>query len=286
MRNQFLDDVERFEALLHKAPLDATTPSAQAQPLAATAPSAGVCMLVSPHPDDEAISGALAWRLRHEAGWRVINVAVTLGSRLDRRAQRWAEAQACCSELGFELLAASGHEAQGLEGITPDDAQRNTAPWQDAVQALRTLLETHQPRVLICPHALDGHKAHIATSLLTQQALQAWSPEQVHLLLSEYWNTQMDPRLAVGLSAHQVAALMQGLACHAGEISRHPYHRLLPAWFADSARRGAERVNPPGSAALDFSFASLYGWRTWRSGAWHDAAPMIWPPKVDASHPF
>lgn len=278
MSDNFLSFVERFDALLRDPAAGIDAPTAVSLAPAAVSTGAPVCVLVSPHPDDEAISGAIAWRLRHEAGWRVVNLAVTLGSRLDRRSLRWAEAQACCDALGFELRAASGQPGQGLEGISPKDAAANTPQWQQAVLALKTQLAACQPRLVVCPHQLDGHSTHIATSLLAQQAVAAWAPAQLDLLYSEYWNTQLEPRLAVGLSPQAVAALMRALVHHQGEIRRHPYHRLLPGWFADGARRGAERVNAPGSGALDFSFAALYGWRALRSGQWQQAAPMVWAP--------
>ena len=40
-------------------------------------------LIFSPHPDDEAIIGALPLRLMRESGMRVINVAVTQGSNRD-----------------------------------------------------------------------------------------------------------------------------------------------------------------------------------------------------------
>ena len=69
------------------------------------APSANapVALIFAPHPDDECIMGAWPLRLLREAGLRVVNVAVTLGSNLERRAGRWEELQAACSWLGFGL---------------------------------------------------------------------------------------------------------------------------------------------------------------------------------------
>ena len=55
---------------------------------AAVASDAPVALIFSPHPDDECINGGLALRLRREAGMRVVNVAVTLGSNEARRAGR------------------------------------------------------------------------------------------------------------------------------------------------------------------------------------------------------
>ena len=265
---------------LHEQAMDKAWHAGAPPVLAAPPADAPVCAVFSPHPDDEAISGALAWRLRHECGWRVVNVAVTLGSRPERRAARWAEAQACCDHLGFELLAASGAPGTGLEGVRPADAHSHSAAWQAAVAAAVSVLKHIQPRLLICPHELDGHDAHIGTSLLARQAVALSGLPLVDVMLSEYWNTQLRPQLAVGLQATDVATLMDALCLHAGEVSRHPYQRLLPAWFLDSARRGAERVGRPGSQALPFHMASLYGWQRWQADQWQSMPPALWPPGV------
>jgi len=265
---------------LHEQAMDKAWHAGAPPVLAAPPADAPVCAVFSPHPDDEAISGALAWRLRHECGWRVVNVAVTLGSRPERRAARWAEAQACCDHLGFELLAASGAPGTGLEGVRPADAHSHSAAWQASVAAAVSVLKHIQPRLLICPHELDGHDAHIGTSLLARQAVALSGLPLVDVMLSEYWNTQLRPQLAVGLQATDVATLMDALCLHAGEVSRHPYQRLLPAWFLDSARRGAERVGRPGSQALPFHMASLYGWQRWQADQWQSMPQALWPPGV------
>ena len=38
-----------------------------------------LCVIVSPHPDDECINGGLPLRLMQESGWRVVSIAVTHG---------------------------------------------------------------------------------------------------------------------------------------------------------------------------------------------------------------
>ena len=57
---------------------------------------ASKALVFSPHPDDECIVGALPLRLLREMNMNVINVAVTLGSRQDRRLGRLAELRAAC----------------------------------------------------------------------------------------------------------------------------------------------------------------------------------------------
>src|SRR5689334_9397366 len=80
----------------------------------APAPNAPTALILSPHPDDECIIGGLALRLQREAGLRVINVAVTLGSKKERQEGRWNELQNACGRLGFGLERTA---PSGLEGI-------------------------------------------------------------------------------------------------------------------------------------------------------------------------
>ena len=56
-----------------------------------TAPDAPQALIFSPHPDDECIIGGLALRLQRQAGYRIVNVAVTQGSNKARQQGRWDE---------------------------------------------------------------------------------------------------------------------------------------------------------------------------------------------------
>jgi len=237
---------------------------ARAPKLPALTRDAPVCLMFSPHPDDEAISGALPWRLRAQSGWRVVNIAVTLGSNTQRRDARWSELCACCAFLGFDPVSASGETHHGLERISRMTQQTDRPHWGNCVARVAALIALYRPRLIVFPHADDGHAVHIGTHLLVKDALLRLGPDlQVYLALSEYWNTQSDPGLMVELGNSDVAALIGALSQHVGEVRRNPYHLSLPAWFIDSVRRGAERVRPPGSPAPEFRFASLYGWERW-----------------------
>jgi len=261
--NAYLPYVQAFEQLLEQG--RSLVPGVLATPaLPHVAAGAPVCLLFSPHPDDEAITGGLPWRLRREDGWRVINVAVTLGSQQTRRAARWAELSACCAYLGFDLLSASGEPVQGLERIVPMTAQAEPAHWRAAVRRVADLMVLHQPRIVVCPHANDGHATHTGTHRLVMDALRlAGDAVRPHVLLTEYWNTQPDPGLMVELSTADMAELVAALSLHAGEVARNPYHLTLPASCIDAVRRGSERVGVPGAAIPGFCFATLYGWQRW-----------------------
>lgn len=278
--------VAGFEQLLdHGRVLTAT----QAAPptLPPVPEQAPVCLVFSPHPDDEAIAGGLPLRLRREGPWRVVNVAVTLGSDRSRRHERWIEVRRCCDFLGFDLVTASGEQGRGLERIDARSALVDPAHWADCVARVAELLREYQPRVVVCPHALDGHPAHIGTHKLVMAALPATGLHQpLHLVHSEYWNTQLEPRLLVELGRAEVTDLVGALIQHVGEVARNPYHLSLPAWFIDGVRRGAERVGAAGSRAPDYRFAALYGWQCWKQGALLAMQPQTLPLTTPAPRLF
>jgi LmbE family N-acetylglucosaminyl deacetylase len=269
--------VAGFEQLLATGQ---TLTAAQAVPpeLAAVPGDAPVCLVFSPHPDDEVIAGGLPLRLRREGLWRVVNVAVTLGSNQSRRAARWQELSRCCAFLGFDLVSASGEPHIGLERIDPASALADSGHWAACVQSVVKHLRQYQPRVVVCPHVLDGHPAHIGTHALVMDALsEAGLVQPVHVVFSEYWNTQLQPGLMVELGRRDVVDMVGALSQHVGEVARNPYHLSLPAWLIDGVRRGAERVGSAGAAAPDYRFAALYGWQRWEQGAQVAMAPRSVP---------
>ena len=88
--NPYPDFVAQFVRLLQEGktyPLGGFAPAPRPD-LPKDAPKV---LIFSPHPDDECIIGALPFRLLREARLRVLNVAVTQGSRKDRQAERYQE---------------------------------------------------------------------------------------------------------------------------------------------------------------------------------------------------
>jgi len=218
-------------------------------------------LIFSPHPDDECIVGGLALRLLREAGWNVINVAVTLGGKRERREQRLRELKNACDFLGFDLASL------GLEKINPITRQKNRRHWMAAVKVVVKILAEHQPRVIFLPHECDGHGTHIGAHLLVLDALKKMPRGfECFAVETEFWGQMMEPNLLVESGVEDVGDLVAALACHVGEMRRNPYHAQLPAWMLDNVRRGAELVGGQGGAAPDFTFATIYRLRKWSRG--------------------
>jgi LmbE family N-acetylglucosaminyl deacetylase len=226
-------------------------------------PGAPKVLIFSPHPDDECITGGLALRLLREAKWNVINVAVTLGSKRERRAARLRELKNACASLGFGLVV----PGSGLERINSETRRRNRAHWRAAVKVIAQILTEHQPHVTFIPHEHDGHETHIGTHFLVLDALKTLAAAyKCHVVETEFWGQMTEPNLLVESSAKDVADLVAALACHVGEVRRNEYQARLPAWMIDNVRRGTELVGGQGGVAPDFAFGTIYRLRKWKNG--------------------
>lgn len=248
------EHLSRFAALL------GDPPDRQAVPGREVAPGHG--LIFAPHPDDECIVGALPLRLQQEAGWRISNVAVTLGSNPERRASRWAELQDACGVLGFGCIRVG---AEGLLDVRADTAERDPALWAAHVAVIAALLAEHRPALVLAPHALDDNPSHRGVYRLVAEALAASRLDTV-LAHTEFWSTQGQPNALVQTGIADTARLIAALERHRGEIERNPYHLRLPAFLADAVRRGGELVLGAGEAPPDFAFATLYRLVAYRAG--------------------
>jgi LmbE family N-acetylglucosaminyl deacetylase len=218
--------------------------------------NAPCALIFSPHPDDECIVGALPFRLRREAKWKIVNVAVTLGSKRERRTARLRELKNACDFLGFDLIVGD------LE-----TRKKNRTKWEIAVKAIVKIFIEQEPRVIFLPHENDVHPTHIGTHFLVLHALQSLPEKfQCFVVETEFWGQMAEPNLLVESSVEDVANLVAALSLHVGEIKRNPYHARLPAWMMDNVRRGAELVGGKGCVAPDFTFGTIYRLQEWRGG--------------------
>ncbi len=224
-------------------------------------------LIFSPHPDDECIIGGLALRLQREAAFRVVNVAVTQGSNKARRAARWEELREACDYIGFDLIETV---PGGLERVNVTTRTHDQATWRSSVEVIAGILAQQQPSVLFFPHDADWNSTHIGTHHLLMDALQHQSLDITCLVVeTEFWGAMATPNLMVETSVTDVGDMMTALSFHVGEVTRNPYHLLVPAWMQDNVRRGGELVGGQGGAAPDFTFCTLYRVRKWEGGRLH-----------------
>jgi N-acetylglucosamine malate deacetylase 1 len=263
--NPYQAFVDGFVRLLAEdRAIDATALARPNRPL--VAPDAPKVLIFAPHPDDEVIIGGLPLRLLRELKMNVVNVAVTLGSRVDRQAERWRELQNCCDYIGFGLV---GTGERGLDGINPSEREKDRGRWASSVEVIARLLTEHHPSIVFFPHDDDWNKTHLGVHHLLVEALGS-SGLACLTVETEFWGAMDTPNLMVESSAADVADLVAALSLHVGEVARNPYHLRLPAWMIDNVRRGAELVGGQGGKAPDFPFATLYRLRRWENGRFHN----------------
>jgi N-acetylglucosamine malate deacetylase 1 len=256
--NNFVSGFAQLTADGKKLPLGGIAP----QKINPPKPGAPIALIFSPHPDDECIIGGLALRLMREAGFRIVNVAVTMGSNKLRRETRLEELKNACEWIGFEL------EETGLEKINPATRANDPKLWKAAVKDIAAVLLKHKPRAIFFPHELDWNVTHIGVHLLVMDALKSLPPEfETTLIETEFWGQMPAPNLIVELTPTDLADLLAALSFHIGEVQRNPYHLRLPAWMQDNVRRGAELVGGQGGVAPDFTFATLYRIQKWENGS-------------------
>lgn len=233
--------------------------------------SAPVVLLFSPHPDDEVLTGGLPLRLLREARWRIINVAVTLGSEREKRAERRKELERCCQNLGFGLEVPN---RQGLENIRMDSRRADPEAWLSAVDAIAALLDHYKPRVVFLPHATDGHETHRGVhSLLLHAFIRLGRGMATYCVETEFWSPHDQPNLMVETSPRDLADLLAALSFHESQLKRNPYHVRLPGWLSDNVRRGSELIGGPGAVAVGFRFAMLYRLARWTEGNYSEMRP-------------
>ncbi len=240
-------------------------------PPALTTQAPGHCLVFAPHPDDECIVGALPLRLQREAGWKITNVAVTLGSNKARRDERWAELEDACAVLGFANIRLA---PEGFEEVRPETAAQRPELWAAQVQTVADLLKAEKPELILLPHTHDGNATHVGVHQLVVEAVAAAGVSTV-LAQTEFWSTQAEPNWMVETSIADTARLIQALARHVGEVQRNPYHQRLPAFMADNVRRGGELIAGAGSAVPDYAFATLY-----RLSRWHEGREQAMPARL------
>ena len=230
---------------------------------------APVCLIFSPHPDDECIIGGLPLRFMREAGVRVVNVAVTLGSNKERQQARLVELKDACDWIGFELQETA---PDGLERIRPNAREHEPDHWSEAVRTIASILADHAPQSIFFPHDADWNGTHLGVHHLLMDALASLPSDFSTILVeNEFWGQMQSPNLMVESSESDLADLLAALSHHVGEVRRNPYHLLMPAWMQDNVRLGAELVGGEGGDAPAFDFATLYRVRRWQDGGVKEA---------------
>jgi len=182
----------------------------------------------APQPDDELLGPPASLFALRDAGWRVVNVACTLG-RPHQRERRLAEVREACTRARFELLV--------------------EVPPKAALAELR-------PDLVVCPSPFDHHPTHERVGRETLDAVAAASaPGRVWL-----WAIYADlglPTLVRAVDEDRLQEIEYALEAHAGELARNDFRRLLRSRTELATVLAVERVFGFGSGSLDLPGAEI-----------------------------
>ena len=189
-------------------------------------------LLVSPHPDDELIPAGGTLVTLRDAGWRVHNLACGLG-RPDQHERRRAELTEACELAGFELDCVDPPVPMS-RGDDLDEAHHRL------LDSIRQRLDALRPDLVVAPGPADGHHGHELVARAAIDAVEAAARPQT-VWWWELWGHLRRPTLLVNVEG-VLDRVIAALRCHAGELERSDYPRLVAARAEVASILGPERV--------------------------------------------
>jgi LmbE family N-acetylglucosaminyl deacetylase len=232
--------------------------------------TARALLSVAPHPDDELLGAPAALMAFRDAGWRVLNLACSLGRPADAE-RRLAELTDACRQAGFELLI-----PEQLPPIGPDD-DLQLAQTALAV-AIEQAIADSQAELVLGPSPHDGHHGHEVVGRAILDAVEARA-RPIEVMFWGLWSDLPAANVLAPFDADRLAEIQRALRCHRGELARNRYERLLEARALAGAVLGPERVFGYGTESIEHDYAELLMHVTWSPGQqWRLTAPHLLDP--------
>ena len=233
------------------------------------APGPRTVVHLAPHPDDEAMGAPALLLALRARGWRVVNVACSLG-RPGQQRRRAAEVAEACRRAGFELEVLDPPVALSRGDDLPAAQAR-------LVAAIDDLLARLEPDVVVAPSPHDRHPGHEVVGRAARDALAR--PGMPVLWMWGLWGELPLPTLFFSFGEDEMRAAEQVLSAHAEEVARNDYLALLRARAVASRVLGAERVFGFGTGARSAPHAELLTEAAFADGEWWAGTPRA----LDAS---
>ena len=230
---------------------------------------------VSPHPDDEILGAGATLVLLASAGWRVVNLACSLGRPADHQRRR-DELLEATRRVGFETVIMDPPAALS----SGDDLAHAECVVADTVEALAAEVDAN---LIVSPHPHDGHHGHEAVGRGVRRALSSDSMRGLTWWMWGLWAELPTPTLYVPFGEETLATVAHGLDAHAGENARNDYRRLLAARATAATVLGSDRVFGFGAAQADPApYADLLTERVYNGALWRSGSPR----KLDTTAPL
>ncbi len=216
---------------------------------------------VSPHPDDEVLGAGSTLQLMKNNGWRVVNLACSLG-RMEDRERRGAELEASSLITGIENVI-----------IQPPILIKKTDNMQKAreqvTSALTRLLLDLKPEIVVSPQLYDGHHGHDIVAQTVQDVLQSSSPAGVVWWQWGWWRELPHPTLYVPFGEETLARTRHAISAYTGENERNDYLTAYRGKAMMQPALGSERIFGLGSPrASEEPYAELLTESIWQGSEW------------------
>jgi len=178
-----------------------------------------IALHFSPHPDDELIGAPATLMALRDVGWRIVNVACSLG-RAGQRGRREAELREACRRAGFALRIPS--DRVGLSRI---DERAEAAEGLAALA--RAEIAGSNPRIVLSPSPHDRHPGHELVGRAVRDALRGGPIPAPAWWMWGLWDALPLPTLGTAFGAHRLEEALAALSAHRGELQRNDYRRLV-----------------------------------------------------------
>ena len=187
---------------------------------------------IAPHPDDESIGAPASLMALRDAGWRIVNLACSLG-RPEQQQRRVAELREACGRARFELR---------LPEVPIDisaNCDRGSARAQVAALVAAAIDEL-KPGVVISPGPGDRHHGHRVVREGVCDAIAGDDCSAPRWWMWALWGSLPQPTLGVPFGEERMSEVLHVLDAHRGELARTDYRRAVEARAALNAALAPE----------------------------------------------
>jgi LmbE family N-acetylglucosaminyl deacetylase len=205
---------------------------------------------LSPHPDDELIGAPATLMALRDAGYRIVNVACSLGG-VRQSSRRKAELTEACTRAGFELVVPPGVETRlsGRGSVTLAHAE--------LVELTREMIGALQPDLVLSPSPHDRHPYHETVGRAVRDALADRPCVRPRWWMWAVWGNLPFPTIGTIFGPARVDELVDALAAHAEELERNDYRQLVTGRARMNVSLGAELLFGFGSTSPSADYVEL-----------------------------
>ncbi len=244
----------------------------------------GTVLHFAPHPDDELLGAPATLMALRDAGYRIVNVAWSLGRPEDQERRR-RELEQASQRAGFEFDIPEPPLA--LSSI-----EDHAATEAEIIGLTRDRIGSYSPVVVVGPSPHDRQPAHELVGRAMRAALEGDSGGSLRWWMWAIWGPLPLPTLATSFSETRMLEITAALEAHAGELERNDYARLLHGRAEMNGVLAPELLRGFGAEAQeeDAPFVELLtevsfdnGWRLGDPRRFDPAAPFGGSYSVDVS---